>query len=84
MAERGEAYDDGPRGTMAAVFPIDLEELEGVVKKARAKGIVEVVNINSPMQQVIAGEQQAVLGCDVDGDRRSRPGRGYFAPKTRP
>lgn len=60
VEQRGDAYDAGPRGKMAAVFPIDLEELEGLVEKARDRGVVEVVNINSPRQQVIAGDQDAI------------------------
>lgn len=58
--ERGAAYDAGPRGIMAAVFPITLEELQGVVEKARGSGVVEIVNLNSPRQQVVAGDHAAV------------------------
>lgn len=57
---RGEAYDAGPRGSMAAVFPIALEELEAVAARAREHGVIEVVNRNSPTQQVLAGETAAV------------------------
>ncbi len=60
VEERGRAYDDGPRGIMAAIFPIDLEELEQSVVRARNAGVVEVVNLNSPRQQVVAGEPAAV------------------------
>ena len=57
---RGEAYDAGPRGWMAAVQPIELEELEPVLESVRHLGVVEAVNLNSPTQQVISGDQVAV------------------------
>jgi len=57
---RGEAYDAGPRGFMAAVQPMGLEELEQVLERVRHLGVVEAVNLNSPTQQVISGEQAAV------------------------
>ena len=57
---RGRAYDAGPRGIMAAVFPLDLEELEPLIERARAQGVVEAVNLNSPRQNVVAGDEPAV------------------------
>jgi [acyl-carrier-protein] S-malonyltransferase len=58
---RGEAYEAGPRGWMASVQPIDLEELEGVVQDVGARhGLLEIVNLNSPRQHVISGVQAAV------------------------
>lgn len=57
---RGEAYDAGPRGWMAAVQPIPLEELEEVLASLRHLGTLEAVNLNSPTQHVIAGAQEAV------------------------
>jgi [acyl-carrier-protein] S-malonyltransferase len=60
VEERGLAYDDGPPGAMASVFPIDLEELEEIVAKARVAGVLEVVNLNSPRQHVVSGERSAV------------------------
>jgi len=60
VQQRGMLYDQGPRGCMASVFPIELEELEAVVARARAAGVVEVVNLNTPRQHVIAGEHAAV------------------------
>jgi [acyl-carrier-protein] S-malonyltransferase len=60
VEQRGILYDQGPRGSMASVFPIELEELEEVVVRARSVGVVEVVNLNTPRQHVIAGEQRAV------------------------
>jgi len=60
VEQRGLAYDGGPSGAMASVFPMDIEELEGVVEKARSAGVLEIVNLNSPSQNVISGEQPAV------------------------
>ncbi len=59
---RGEAYDGGPRGYMASVQPLDLEALEQVVEAVRAQGhgVLEIVNLNSPRQHVLSGEQGAV------------------------
>ena len=62
---RGAAYDAGPDGVMVAVFPIDLETLEDVVAHAARQGCVEVVNLNSPTQHVIAGERLAVEAAVV-------------------
>nr|WP_255216275.1 ACP S-malonyltransferase [Pseudenhygromyxa sp. WMMC2535] len=57
---RGRCYDEGPRGWMAAVQPIAEDELREVVERASSFGVVEIVNLNSPRQQVIAGERAAV------------------------
>ena len=60
---RGEAYDAGPRGFMASIQPVDLEDLQTVVTGVRQQeslGVVEVVNLNSPRQHVVAGDQAAV------------------------
>jgi len=62
VEQRGLAYDAGPRGAMASVFPIELEELEAVARRASASsgGVLEVVNLNSPRQHVLSGEQAAL------------------------
>jgi [acyl-carrier-protein] S-malonyltransferase len=57
---RGAAYDRGPVGMTAAVFPIEEEELADLVARARPHGVVEVVNINTPTQHVVSGERAAV------------------------
>ena len=57
---RGTAYDRGPDGMMASIFPLELERLRWFIGAVREKGVVEVANINSPSQNVIAGEHQAV------------------------
>lgn len=57
---RGAAYDAGPSGAMASVFPLSLDELEDVVIRAREHGPLEIVNLNSPTQNVIAGAPEAI------------------------
>ena len=57
---RGRLYDEGPRGWMAAIQPIGDEDLGSVVERARKLGLIEVVNLNSPRQHVVAGERAAV------------------------
>ncbi len=57
---RGELYDRGPSGAMAAVFPLSLEELEPVLRRARVHGSLELACLNSPTQHVIGGERAAV------------------------
>jgi [acyl-carrier-protein] S-malonyltransferase len=58
--KRGEIYDLGPRGAMAAVFPLPYEELLPVVERARAAGSLEVAIFNSPTQHVLAGDRDAL------------------------
>lgn len=60
VAARGEAYDRGPEGRMAAVFPLPLDELQPMLDRAQVHGTVEPVNLNSPSQTVIAGDVEAV------------------------
>jgi [acyl-carrier-protein] S-malonyltransferase len=57
---RGRLYDEGPRGWMAAIHPISDEDLASVVEGAAKFGVLEVVNLNSPRQHVVAGERVAV------------------------
>jgi [acyl-carrier-protein] S-malonyltransferase len=57
---RGKAYDSGPDGAMAAVFPLEVSELEPVVARARAHGCLEIANLNSPTQHVLSGERAAI------------------------
>lgn len=55
---RGRAYDAGPSGCMAAVFPATFEELDDLL--LGVDGRVAISNRNSPTQQVIAGDPDAV------------------------
>ncbi|HEX5420342.1 MAG TPA: ACP S-malonyltransferase [Gammaproteobacteria bacterium] len=57
---RGALYDEGPRGMMAAVMPIDAEELAALLARLPDRGIVDIGNVNSPSQCVISGERTAV------------------------
>ena len=57
---RGRVYDEGPSGVMAALFPIDLDEIKDVLNRASQAGCVQIANYNSPSQFVIAGEAAAV------------------------
>ena len=57
---RGRAYDAGPEGAMATVFPLPLDLLHASVERVRGLGPLEVVNLNSPTQNVIAGARAAV------------------------
>jgi len=57
---RGQAYDAGPDGAMASVFPIELDALREVVARAAVQGTLEIANLNSPTQHVISGERAAV------------------------
>src|SRR5690606_22793142 len=60
VEQRGHCYDQGPRGWMAAIQPIAGEDLEQLVAEVRALGALEIVNLNSPRQHVIAGDRAAV------------------------
>jgi len=57
---RGVAYDSGPDGAMASVFPLPLDELRAVVARASAAGPLEIANLNSPTQNVISGARAAI------------------------
>ncbi len=60
VEQRGKAYDAGPRGAMASVFPIDLDQLQEVVDQTSSLGVLEIVNLNSPSQHVISGDTAAL------------------------
>ncbi len=60
LSERGRAYDAGPRGAMASVFPVTLEELEPLVALAAHVGQVEITAENSPTQLVVSGDERAL------------------------
>lgn len=62
---RGAAYDAGPDGAMACVFPLPLDLLRATVERARQGAPLEIVNFNSPTQHVVAGSREAVKrACD--------------------
>jgi [acyl-carrier-protein] S-malonyltransferase len=60
VAARGAAYDRGPAGAMAAVFPVDEEAVVDAISRARSAGTLEIANYNSPTQHVIAGDRQSL------------------------
>jgi [acyl-carrier-protein] S-malonyltransferase len=60
VEQRGRCYDEGPRGWMAAIQPIELEDLERLVSEFETLGHLEIVNFNSPRQHVVAGDRLAV------------------------
>ncbi len=53
---RGRAYDAGPRGCMAAIFPTSEEELVPIVEDLKNRFEIAISNFNSPTQFVVAGE----------------------------
>jgi [acyl-carrier-protein] S-malonyltransferase len=79
---RGTAYDAGPAGMMASVFPIAADELEPYLARARAHGAVEMANLNSPTQTVIAGESPAVEAA-IALIEESEPGIGVVVIERR-
>jgi [acyl-carrier-protein] S-malonyltransferase len=63
VERRGHEYDGGPRGTMAAVFPVELDELAALIEPLRARGVIEVAVLNSPRSHVVAGERALVAAA---------------------
>jgi len=57
---RGRVYDEGPMGMMACIQPANEDELSPLLEQVRHRGHVSIANYNSPTQQVIAGELEAV------------------------
>jgi [acyl-carrier-protein] S-malonyltransferase len=57
---RGATYDEGPDGMMASIFPMSAEEIEPYLTRARGAGAVDIANLNSPTQNVIAGSRAGV------------------------
>lgn len=61
---RGQAYDRGPTGAMASIQPASYEALVEMLGQRLGTpgmhGDLEIVNRNSPRQQVIAGARDAV------------------------
>lgn len=60
VEKRGMAYDAGPRGAMASVFPIGLDVLQEILPRVQSLGVLEAVNLNSPRQQVLSGDTAAL------------------------
>jgi [acyl-carrier-protein] S-malonyltransferase len=64
VARRGELYDGGPEGSMAAIFPTSWEDLQPLVERiAGWRGGAEALApavFNSPSQTVVGGMREAV------------------------
>ncbi|NTU91360.1 MAG: ACP S-malonyltransferase [Chlorobiaceae bacterium] len=63
VAKRGELMQNAGQinpGTMAAIIGMDDAALDGLLEEARAAGIVQAANFNSPGQIVISGDVDAV------------------------
>ena len=72
---RGRAYDAGPRGMMASIFPLGIDELEELLGRVRGLGVVEVATKNSPTQNVIAGDPAAVeAACNLADEEHGAQG----------
>ncbi|MCC6877881.1 MAG: ACP S-malonyltransferase [Sandaracinaceae bacterium] len=76
IAARGSAYDEGPRGAMASIFPLPLEAIEPLVERARDKGALEVTGYNSPTQHVVSGDEPALRTLEALLDEEE-PGSAF-------
>ncbi len=57
---RGAAYDEGPEGAMISVFPLSAQELADALSRVDPAGRVEIANLNSPTQNVLSGDREAI------------------------
>ena len=60
LEARGQAYERGPEGAMASVFPIAFDRLREVVERVSHCGQLEIAIHNTPQQYVIAGARRAL------------------------
>lgn len=63
VRQRGQLMQEAVavgRGSMAAILGLDAEEVARICKEAEKGEVVEVANLNSPGQVVIAGEVSAI------------------------
>lgn len=58
--ERGRLYSEGPVGAMAAIFPVEMDELLPLIEEASAAGPIGVAVSGSPTQTVVAGCREAL------------------------
>lgn len=76
VRKRGQFMQDAVplgRGGMAAIMGLDISILQEVCKEASTKGVVEAVNLNSPGQVVIAGENEALdTACQLARERGAK------------
>lgn len=76
LLERGRAYDAGPRGAMASVFPICEADLDPLLGQARSEGRVEITGETSPTQLVVSGDQLALKRLEELVDQE-QPGSAF-------
>ena len=73
VRERGRLmYEAGLErpGTMAAVVGMSEDDIESLLRDARASGVAQLANLNSPTQIVISGEVQAIeRACELAVER---------------
>ena len=60
VAARGRTYESGPRGSMAALFPVSEEEVRDAIRRVAHPGVLEIATFNAPSQQVVAGDRAGV------------------------
>ena len=60
LEARGAAYEQGPRGKMAAVFPVSEDDLTGLLQNLGPAGRLAIGMINTPRQFVLSGDADAV------------------------
>jgi len=57
---RGEAYEQGPRGKMIAVFPVSEGDVNDLVQNLGCAGRIAIGMVNTPSQSVLSGDANAV------------------------
>jgi len=60
LTARGEAYQNAPRGMMAAVFPVMPEEVQAIVASQGQEDKLAIAMYNTPQQCVLSGDRSAV------------------------
>jgi [acyl-carrier-protein] S-malonyltransferase len=58
--ERGRLYDNGPPGVMVSVFPVEADIVQRTIEKLGISPRAVIGLYNSPRQQVLSGERDAV------------------------
>jgi len=88
---RGQLYEQGTPGCMAVVFPIDADTVEQAIADLGLVGRVVIGLYNSPRQQVLSGEREAVarLGAALEEEHlvelvESEPNIPMHAPTFAP
>jgi len=60
LEARGNAYDDGPRGKMTAVFPASSDDVTDLLNRIGQPAHLGIGIHNTPRQQVLSGDAAAV------------------------